>query len=323
MVNVDSSSIVAFVDAVAYACGSFAHVNVRAVDVVVHRALSFAIAWCLCASWATSSYSYVDQIWSIAPVTYVAIYAYDGRLETCSTRLFVMSSFVALWGTRLTYNFYRKGGYAGVEDYRWATLRKHWALQKRLVWETFNVTFIAWYQNVLLLLIALPAAAARRSEKGFNVLGLDGAASALWFAAFVVEVVADEQQWRFQQSKHGKAPRVPEWKEDYDRGFLTHGLFRYSRHPNFFAEQAMWVAFSLFAGASSTPSTFIHPTMIGAVLLIMLFQGSTRFTESITSRKYVEYRNYQACTSALIPMPRFGTLPKPKAKQTATRKSAR
>jgi steroid 5-alpha reductase family enzyme len=51
-----------------------------------------------------------------------------------------------------------------------------------------------------------------------------------------IETIADNQQWNFQQSKRNLIPKQEHLKADYKRGFLTQGLFAYSRHPNFFAE---------------------------------------------------------------------------------------
>ena len=70
-------------------------------------------------------------------------------------RLLLMTALVALWGGRLTFNFARKGGYRkGGEDYRWAVVRRRMPTRAFAV---FNVLFIAGYQNLLLLLISLPA----------------------------------------------------------------------------------------------------------------------------------------------------------------------
>lgn len=82
--------------------------------------------------------------------------------------------------------------------------------------------------------------------------------------------------------------------------FLTTGLFRYSRHPNFFCEVALWwvfYGFSVSAGAG-----WLNPTVCGVVTLTALFQGSTNFTETISASKYAEYAAYQRRTSRLVPM---------------------
>src|SRR5215216_7449882 len=69
----------------------------------------------------TKEHSWVDRLWSIVPVAYVWIFA--GFAELADARLNTMAVLVTLWGARLTFNFARKGGYTGTEDYRWAVLR--------------------------------------------------------------------------------------------------------------------------------------------------------------------------------------------------------
>lgn len=280
----------------------------RADALVLTECASFA-TYSLIMSWMYNSYSFVDQLWSLTPIAYVVTWLAHDR---SNVRLRVMCGMTLIWGVRLTYNFARKGGYSGEEDYRWAVLRENKILKNPVVWQLFNVSFISFYQHALLMLIALPAGAAARSKEAFDLRGVDGAAVALWTIAFVIEVVADEQQWRFQRSKRGKARKVKRWRDDYKRGFLTHGLFSLSRHPNFWAEQTLWVAFSWFAAASSKTKELFTPWITGAVLLILLFQGSTAFTESITAKKYPEYAAYQQCTSRLLPFPRRRSLPPPK-----------
>ena len=73
------------------------------------------------ASIATREYSWVDRIWSIAPIVYVWVFAIATAFDA---RLVLMAALVTIWGLRLTFNFARKGGYRpGGEDYRWAVLR--------------------------------------------------------------------------------------------------------------------------------------------------------------------------------------------------------
>ncbi len=108
-------------------------------------------AFCWIASLITKDTSWVDRIWSIVPVVYVWIFAIAALVDGAdATRLIVMAVLVTAWGARLTFNFARKGGYTGMEDYRWAVLRgrmKPWQFQ------VFNLLFIVLYQNALLVLI--------------------------------------------------------------------------------------------------------------------------------------------------------------------------
>lgn len=246
------------------------------------------VVWVL--SLITKEYSWVDRIWSVIPVVYVWIFA--GAAGLADPRLDLLAAVVTLWGARLTFNFARKGGYApGGEDYRWAILRKRMSPAQ---FQLFNLFFITIYQNVILFLIAMPAFMAYENQSTpFGVL--DGVLFVVFVAFLVGETVADQQQWNFQRWKKAEAAagRVPHPR------FVQTGLFRVSRHPNFFFEQAQWwVVFFIGAVAAGT---VLQWTVAGAVLLTLLFIGSTVFTESISLGRYPEYADYTRRTSALIP----------------------
>jgi steroid 5-alpha reductase family enzyme len=270
------------------------------VDPLALVLIVFAVtcAFCWIASLITKDTSWVDRIWSIVPAVYVWIFAVAGMGDgKDATRLVVMALLVTAWAARLTFNFARKGGYTGMEDYRWAILRgrmKPWQFQ------LFNVFFIVLYQNALLVLITLPAMIAWQNPAP---LGGWDAAFAVLFAAFLIgEFAADQQQWNFHEAKKAAGGHL-------EPGFTTTGLFRLSRHPNFFFEQAQWWAFYALGAAAATASGLgfwggaINATIIGAVLLTILFLGSTIFTESITGAKYPGYAEYQRTTSMLVPLP--------------------
>jgi steroid 5-alpha reductase family enzyme len=254
---------------------------------VLIAAAACAFAWI--ASLATGDTSWVDRMWSIVPVIYVWVFAAYGHLR--NPRLDVVAALVTLWGVRLTYNFARKGGYSGVEDYRWAVLR---ASMRPWQFQLFNLFFIVLYQNALLVLIALPAwTAYQHRSTSFGPVDL---LLTLLFLLFTVgETVADQQQWNFHQWKSAEvsAGRTPTPR------FLQSGLFRFSRHPNYFFELAQWWVVFLF-GAWAARSV-VEWTVIGPFLLTLLFVGSTRFTEKITLEKYPEYELFQRATSAVVP----------------------
>lgn len=261
--------------------------------VIIVAAVAALLCWV--ASIVTKDTSWVDRAWSVVPVLYVWIFALAALSSGVdATRLVVMGILVTAWGMRLTFNFARKGGYSGVEDYRWAILRGRmtpWQFQ------LFNLFFIVLYQMTLLVLITLPSYTAWQHPSPFGAW--DAVFSALFVLFLAGETVADQQQWTFhQRKKRGEA-----------RGFLTTGLFAYSRHPNFFFEQAQWWAiYALGASAAVAAGAgfwggAINPTIIGAVLLTVLFIGSTVFTESISASKYPDYAQYRKSTSMLIPLP--------------------
>lgn len=249
---------------------------------------------CYVVSIITKNYSQVDRLWSIMPPVYVGYLAFDQQFS--NPRVNVMFALVTLWGARLTYNFARKGGYKkGGEDYRWPVLRERLGPVK---FQLFNATFISPYQHFLLLLISLPAWVAHTNASTVPFGAWDAVVALLFMVLLIGETVADQQQWNFHLSKHAQISRG----EKPTSRFLQTGLFRFSRHPNFFCEQGMWwciYGFSVIATGQA-----LQYGLVGAVLLTLLFQGSTAFTEKLTLQKYPEYKEYQRTTSRLIPMPR-------------------
>jgi steroid 5-alpha reductase family enzyme len=261
-----------------------------ALSVVIAIAIGVcAVVWV--ASLLTNDHSWVDRLWSIVPVVYVWVFPIFAGMQ--DARLNIMAVLVTLWGARLTFNFARKGGYSGVEDYRWAVLRGR---MKRWQFQAFNLLFIVIVQNAILVLIALPAMTAyeHRTPLGFP----DAVLGVAFLGLLAGETIADQQQWRFQSWKKAEraAGREPEPR------FLRDGLFSVSRHPNFFFEQAQWWVFFLFGAAAA--GSVLQPTVLGPLLLTALFIGSTRFTEDISRSRSPESADYQRTTSMLVPWPR-------------------
>jgi steroid 5-alpha reductase family enzyme len=251
-------------------------------------AASSVICWLL--SIVTREYSWVDRIWSIAPMAYVWVVAVQTHFA--DARVNLITALVTAWGVRLTFNFARKGGYKpGGEDYRWAVLRQRLGPAG---FQVFNLTFIAPFQNVLLLLIATPVVAAAQHPTPLGAI--DAALAALFLGFLAVETIADAQQWRFQEAKAARKARGEAGPD-----FCTTGLVRFSRHPNFFSEVAMWWA--IYGLAVLATGQWAHWTGLGALALTGLFQGSTTMTESISRSKYPAYAEYQRRTSRLLPLP--------------------
>ncbi|KAG2424859.1 hypothetical protein HYH02_015122 [Chlamydomonas schloesseri] len=321
---------------------------------VLAESLALAAA-ALCWVWylATHNCSHVDRMWSILPPIYVAILSrrelalaaaslrvaaaarlspatgespglLPGRLLSALSasgadmRLLLACALTAVWGCRLTYNFARKGGYSlRFEDYRWAVVR---TLMPRVVFELFNLVFVAAAQHALCLAITLPAyvaaTAAHKARQAGGTpepLGAAGWAGAVAFALLLLgEVAADEQQWSFQRKKHALMAAGKPRRGDYRRGFRTSGLFRFSRHPAFFFEYAQWWAVYVLCAVGPSRCG-VGWAAAGAVGLTFLFHaGSLWITERISASKYPDYALYQARTSALIPWLPGQALPEPR-----------
>lgn len=264
-------------------------------------------AFCFIVGELTGNNSQMDKLWSLLPIAYTWIIAVNGGM---APRLVVMALLATLWGVRLTFNFARKGAYSirfweGVEDYRWQVVRSLPVFKKRWAWMLFDLFFISGYQNALVLMTTFPALVSMKSDAPFG--WLDGIAACLMLGFIVWEIIADEQQWKFQTRKwtmirEGK--KLEELPSPYNRGFNTTGLWSCSRHPNYFAEQAIWVSFYLFSIGAGTG--IVNWSVIGALLLIVLFQGSSSLSEGISASKYPEYVEYCKSVSQFFPGKRFG-----------------
>jgi steroid 5-alpha reductase family enzyme len=203
----------------------------------------------------------------------------------------------------------------------------------------FNVVFICFIQSMLLLSVTTPtylillasrlaseapAGTSRIASSGLETWTIaDLILSRALICCVLLAYLADQQQWQFQTAKqqYQKSAKLPSAgsqysREDLDRGFVVSGLWAWSRHPNFAAEQAFWL-FLYQWGCFTTNSTY-NWSAAGALSYMALFQGSTWLTELISAGKYPDYAEYQMRVGRFVP--RLGTEPvgewKTKAKKS-------
>ena len=86
----------------------------------------------------------------------------------------------------------------------------------------------------------------------------------------------------------------------YKIGFVHSGLWAYMRHPNYMAEQAIWMVFYFYSVIAT--GYWINWTITGGLLLVLLFKGSSDFSESISTEKYPEYKRYQNSVGRFLPI---------------------
>ena len=199
-------------------------------------------------SLALSNSSLYDPYWSVAPPALFAAWIAWGEP---SARSWLALALVCLWSARLTWNFLR--GWRGLEheDWRYRDLR---AKTGRLYWPV-SFLGIHLFPTVLTfggsLSLWVVASAADRP------LGaLDSAALLVTLAAIAIETIADQQLRRFVLSK------PPEG------AILNTGLWRYSRHPNYFGEVLFWWGLFLFAVAADPSRAWV---VIGPAAITTLF----------------------------------------------------
>lgn len=249
----------------------------------------------------TGNYSQTDKLWGLAPIVYLWHLCWTSGFDP---RLMLMAVLVTLWGLRLSYNFSRRGGYSwkfweGEEDYRWTVLKEMPVFKgKPFRWSLFNLFFIALYQHSLIWLMCSPAIVAA-SGAGTELGMLDFLTTAGIILLLIFETISDQQQFDFQQEKYRLIGTGGLLTGDYKNGFLSSGLWGMVRHPNYACEQGVWLVFYFFSIAAT--DRWINWSLVGALLLLLLFKGSSDYSERISSGKYPKYADYQKRVGRFIP----------------------
>ena len=240
-------------------------------------ALYFFVTWLV--SVKIKNYGLLDAAWSYGVAILAPLYAWMGPGD--STRKWAATAIGVAWSLRLgTHILTRVISHHPVEDARYQTLRARWpgAGMFLLFFEL---------QAVLVVIFSLPfllmAFNTTPALKAVEVIGL-----AIALAALGGEALADAQMKRFKADPAHKG------------GVCQDGLWRYSRHPNYFFEFMIWVGF--FIAALGSPWGW---TMIICPLLMLQFllkvTGIPLTEEHAVRSKGDTYREYQRTTSAFIP----------------------
>jgi steroid 5-alpha reductase family enzyme len=244
-------------------------------------AVLFLFAWL----WARNcdNYSLVDAVWAfgigLTGCTWLVIVGGGGAKQWIACLL------LALWSLRLSWHLERRIRRSHpAEDARYVKLRE--------VWEGRVQSAFFWFfqgQGVSVVLLALPflwiAIDSDRSWSLWESLGL-----LVVLIGIIGEGLADSQMSQFKKiNKDSKA-------------VCQSGLWRFSRHPNYFFEAVIWVGFYLFACGSDWGWTMIHaPAVI--VFLLLRVTGIPPTEAAAVLRKGDAYRAYQRTTSPFIPWP--------------------
>ena len=257
---------------------------------------------CFVISSITNNYSQVDKLWSTIPIAYAWIIAFESGFEP---RIILMSIMVTIWGLRLSYNFWRRGGYSikiwsGEEDYRWKVLQAKPEFAAKWKWALFNLFFISLYQMGLILLMTIPAL---RSMEGNVISWPDYFLAGLIGLFIITETIADQQQWNYHKRKNELKKISADLPAEFSKGFTHKGLWAIVRHPNYASEQAIWIVFYFFSVVAS--GKWINWSVMGAILLVLLFWGSSNFSESISAGKYPDYKAYKKKVPRFVPFLKF------------------
>lgn len=222
--------------------------------------------------------SIVDAFWggAFVLVAWAAALAGDGQ----GPRRALALALVTAWGLRLSLHLLRRNAGHG-EDPRYAAMRRgHGA---RFWWVSLFTVFLL--QAALAWTISLPVQLAVLAPA--TPLGLlDAAAVALWGVGVAFEAVGDWQLARFRRDPASRG-RV-----------LDTGLWRYTRHPNYFGDACAWWGLGLLGAAAGAPWTLLSPALM--TFLLVRVSGVTLLERDIAERR-PGYRAYVARTSAFFP----------------------
>ncbi len=224
--------------------------------------------------------SIVDIFWGPFFLLQAAIYA-ALRPSGFDERQLLVLGLVAIWSVRLATHIASRHAGKG-EDSRYA----RWREQHGPRWPVRSLFQVFALQGVLAWIIGMPLLVAMSSSAGWGVL--DGIGVALWLVGFGFEAIGDYQLTGFMRdpANRGKTMRF--------------GLWRYSRHPNYFGDAAQWWAFWLIATSAGGWWTLFAPIVM--TILLVRVSGVGLLEQTIADRRE-GYAEYMRTTSAFIPLP--------------------
>ncbi len=236
-----------------------------------------ALTWLL--SMVKRDVGIVDSLW--APMFLLAAIAYLSHVAEPGARALIVIVLVGLWALRLTsYITWRNWGEA--EDARYQAIRK-----RNQPGFTFKSLYLVFgLQGVIAWVVSLPLLAAILSNAPLGVLDFLGVG--LWAVGMTFEAVGDWQLARFKAdpANHGKV--------------LDSGLWRYSRHPNYFGNACIWWGFFLVALSAGAWWSLVSPILM--TFLLLKVSGVTLLEKDIGERRPA-YRGYIERTNAFVPGP--------------------
>jgi steroid 5-alpha reductase family enzyme len=254
------------------------------VEILVASAVAvaalMALLWLV--SLARADASIVDIAWGPGFALVGAIAALVG--EGAPARRWLVAGLAALWGLRLgAYLAWRNHGRG--EDWRYRAMRAHHGDAFR--WKSAYIVF--GLQGALLWFISLPLQVAAAAREPAALGPLDLAGVALFALGFAFEAVGDWQLARFKADP-GNAGRV-----------MDRGLWRYTRHPNYFGDACVW--WGLYAIAAATPGGWLTVLSPALMTFLLLRVSGVALLERGLSKRRPDYADYVRRTSAFLPLP--------------------
>lgn len=237
------------------------------------------LAWLL--SVMLKNASIVDIVWGLGfvAVAWTSFAVGDGE----DTRRFILALLATIWGLRLaTHLAVRNIGHG--EDYRYRAMRKHWGVKFPII----SLVTVFLLQGVLMWTVSLSLQLGQvEASPGFGPIGTMGVL--VWIVGLAFEATGDQQLRKFKSNpaNQGKV--------------LNTGLWRLSRHPNYFGDAVVWWGIAIVAAEAGVGAFGLIGAAIMTFLLVRV-SGVALLEKSLKKRK-PEYEEYIRQTSAFFPRP--------------------
>ena len=228
--------------------------------------------------------SIIDMFFAVILLAIAAVSFVQGDGVAARKQLLLL--LVGLWAIRITVHLVKRNWGHG-EDPRYTKLRSWTADDRSFVWLSLKKVFLL--QGVVIWFVSLPVQVAQVYTTPATLGWLAWLGTAVWAIGFLFETVADYQLTRFRadESNRGKV--------------LQTGLWRYSRHPNYFGELCVWWGLFLIACENVMGlATIVGPLVYSHLVINVTGQ---RTLDKKLARDKPAYQAYMDRTSGLIPMP--------------------
>lgn len=237
----------------------------------------FTLTWAIQLN--TKNAGIVDTVWSVSFAVLALVYYIMANGYVVRKALIV--SMVSVWGLRLGVHLLTRT-IGQEEDARYTTLRQEWGTKQNILMLRFFL-----FQAILALFLSAPfALIASNPEPSLRAIEIIG--TIVWFLAFIGESLADYQLKKFKRH-HANKGKV-----------CNTGLWKYSRHPNYFFEWVIWISYFIIALGS--PRGILSIVCPLAILFFLLRVTGIPYTEAQSLKsKGQAYIDYQKTTSAFIP----------------------
>lgn len=221
--------------------------------------------------------SIVDSMWAV--MIFASAFVYSSSVGPYWNRSSLLLTLILIWALRLTlYITWRNWGEP--EDSRYQAIRRKY--EPNFAMKSLGIIFV--FQAFLAWIISMPLWVALTVPFEFSVFDL--LAVILWTIGMMFESVGDWQLARFKTNPTNRGK------------VMNRGLWRYTRHPNYFGECLIWWGFFLFVIPTGAWVSIVSPILL--TFLLLKFSGVTMLEEAIVDRRPA-YREYIASTNSFIP----------------------